>query len=114
MQRHRAKVAGDVFQLDLLAVFQVASRNTRQQFQRLAFFEIEHPPRLHQKPALLMGLMRTGPKIVFPKRVGFAVSQACHGVVVGLQKRLHFATPEMNNRVTTIIGLAESHVAFGH
>ena len=114
VQAGRPKIGGHTVEINPPAAGQETSRDTSEEFKRIAFFEIEHPSCLHQEPALFVGFVRTAAEVMFPERVRLAVGEAGHLVEVGLQERLHLPALQMHPVVPAIVGLTEDRITDRH
>ena len=85
LQGYGAEVAGRVGEADALAVFEPGG-NAGEEAKGIAFFHIEHPARLHEEPAFLVGIVGAGVAVGFPEGIGFPVGQAGEAVVEGGQE----------------------------
>src|SRR3974377_1699205 len=72
LQRNSAEVACGPLDLDALAVLEISAEDSGQKLKSLPAFHVEHPPRLHEKPGLLMRLVGAGMEIVLPEGIGLA------------------------------------------
>jgi len=72
--------------LDGLPLLQPGARDSRQQPERVALLQPQHPARLHQPLGLLVRLVGAGVEVVLPPAIGLAVGQAGGTVVELFQK----------------------------
>ena len=118
VERNGSEVSGGSIQFDDLSPFQPGPRNSREKSKPVAVLHVEHPTGLHEEPTLFVRFVRAGlfhlghrPPDAFGERIGIPVSLDGHGVIVGLEKRLHLATLEMNPWVPAVIGLTGGDIA---